>query len=174
MSTLWQSYAFQKCINVLSFLVIKMKKSSRYWKLKTFGITFQAHKHTRSTQTHAPWHQLSSYFLSSHTWPWSIDCVGHLAHRSPWQSPMSRFVTILRSDHCCPMGSALEADMQLGVFQDLWLHATSLSSPFSLHTHKTFVFPLLSYKLFSYFTLFPHQSPCGLFSPAVCNIQYKK
>ncbi len=70
------------------------------------------------------------------------------------ESQMSRFVTILRSDHCFPMGSGLEDDMQLGVFRI----SGSMPCPwhsFSLHTHKTFVFLSSLTKLF----LFHFTSP---------------
>ncbi len=97
-------------------------------------------------------HGLPCSFLSSH----SSSCPLTLIHwlcRSPspqvtmTESPVSRFVTLLWSDHCCPMGSALEVDMQLGVLK------TSGSMPcpwvsFCLHTQKTFVFLAFLTKIF--------------------------
>lgn len=94
----------------------------------------------------------TSYFLSSHALP-SLTLI-HWLHRSP--SPqvtmteflMSRFVTLLWSDHCCPVGSGWEADMQLGVFR------ISGSEPrpwVSFSPNTDFCFPLFSKFVLIYF-----------------------
>lgn len=119
-------------------------------------------------QMHTPRHQLPCYFLSSH----SSSCLLTLIHwlcRSPspqvtiTESPMSRFVTVLWSDHCCPMGSGLEYDIQLGALR------TSGSMPcpwvsFCLHTHITCVFLSFGTKLcLFYFILLLQQRHSAFF-----------
>lgn len=112
---------------------------------KNLVITFQA-LYLSLTITHKPKprYQLSSDFLFSHSSS-SLLTLIHWLCRSPrpqvtmTASQMSRFVTILRSDQCFPMGSGLEVDMQLGVFRISGCMPCPWVS-FSLHTYKTIVF----------------------------------
>lgn len=110
---------FHTPVSILKIIIIIIKK---------LGTTFQALFHSFHSQlymltnrhTHTktpalllfPFFTLLIFFLTLIHWL----CRSPSPQVTMTDSPMSRFVTILRSDHCCPMGSGLEVDMQLGVF----------------------------------------------------------
>lgn len=99
--------------------------------VKSWGISWKAHAH-----------HLISCFTSSHSsWPWSIDSAGHLACRSPWETP--RWADLLPF---CGWIIAVQWDLVWKLICN-WEYWGSLAPchvpdcPFLL-THKTF-FPSL-------------------------------